>query len=114
MIRTILAGGHLVPFPRPDGFGGQAYPPGAFGAYGGGLAGPGSQLHPLQTAEQLMRSTEQAFVSQAVAEGGIVSVVSNFRFSPARPRLAADTAARRGLLRGTEWRDSAYDTRPEL
>jgi hypothetical protein len=32
MIRTILAGGHLVPFPRPDGFGGLACPPGAFGA----------------------------------------------------------------------------------
>ncbi len=44
---------------------------------GGGLIGA---LQPLQTAEQLMRSTEQAFVAQAVAEGSVVSVVSSVRW----------------------------------
>ena len=68
MVRTILAGGHLTPMPRPDAPG--MMHAGA-GAGGGGFIGA---LQPLQTAEQLMRSTEQAFVAQAVAEGNVVSV----------------------------------------
>jgi hypothetical protein len=86
MVRTILAGGHLTPMPRGDGGGGG----GGIRMVGGGA------LQPMQTAEQLMRSTEQAFVAQAVAEGNIVSVVANIRCGAGGGRAAAGWRRLRG------------------
>ena len=94
MVRTILAGGHLTPMPRADGGGGGGavgavgVGGGALVALGGGGGGLLGALQPLQTAEQLMRSTEQAFVAQAVAEGNVVSVVASFRCRRGPPRGA--------------------------